>query len=152
MKNNFRIKMKKTISMKQFISELGSNFSKHTQERLLEVGARCVLTRSDKKNVLDLKHIEHTKFDSEKEYAYGQFVVEEGELFFSNKCCAESGVMEAPIVSQIFESMDGEVVIFDEDIKVKKIDAKNIDYVIDSILNVCPVVSPEHLAILAKYK
>lgn len=161
MRNSY--KMKKTISMKQFIAELGGTFSKHTKQRLLEVGTRCILTRVDKNNILDLKHIEHTKFDcncpdetglgkSQKEFAYGQFVVKDGELFFSDKCYEKTDVMDAPMVNQVFESLIGEVFVLDEDIRVKKIDDENIDFVVDSILKVCPEVSAEHLAILAKYQ
>ena len=43
MKKNY--KMKKTISMKMFVSELGENFSDHMKEKLLELDIRCVLTR-----------------------------------------------------------------------------------------------------------
>ena len=68
-------KMKRTISIKQFNTEFGEDFSKHMKQRLLELGKRCILTRTES-NILDLKHIEHTKYDcadgdnsSKKEYS-----------------------------------------------------------------------------------
>lgn len=151
MKKNY--KMKKTISIKMFIEELGKNFSEHMKKRLLELEVRCVLTRKDE-FVLDLKHVEHTQHDCDsstvqKEYVYGQFMVdEEGILYFSDKCMKNDSVMQSPIVNSIFNSLSGEVMIFDEDSKAKKIDDSNIDYVIDSILSVCPQVSQSYLDIV----
>lgn len=156
MKKNY--KMKKTISIKMFIEELGKDFSEHMKNRLLELEVRCVLTRRQE-NILDLKHVEHTQYNcdlnsedgsnsEEKEYVYGQFIVIDDVLYFSDKCVENSSVMQSPIVTSIFNDLDGDVMIFDEDIKGKKIDDSNIDYVIDSILSVCPEVSQSYLDIV----
>lgn len=160
MKKNY--KMKKTISMKQFIEELGKDFSPHMKERLLELGARCLLNRREESHILDLRHIEHIKYDcccglegeeakGKKEYAYGQLVVKGGELFFSQSCIENEDIMQIPLVREVYHSLSGQEVLADDQMMVKKVDDSNIDYVIDSILNVCPEVSPEHLAIIAKY-
>ena len=61
MKKNY--KMKKTISLKMFIAEFGENFSDHMKKRLLELEVRCVLTRKEDSNKLDLKHVEHTQHE-----------------------------------------------------------------------------------------
>ncbi|WP_432432678.1 hypothetical protein [Clostridium swellfunianum] len=151
--------MKRTISIRQFISELGENFSSHMEERLLELGERCVLTRKDINYRLDLKHIEHEQHecacDSEskgsscmKEYLYGQFVVVEGVLYFSEKCTESLTAMENPKVKDIYESIKSESIIEESDIKSKKIDDSNIDFIVDSILKICPPVSEAHLAIV----
>jgi hypothetical protein len=152
--------MKRTISMKQFIDELGENFSEHVKERLLELGERCVLTRKDINYRLDLKHIEHIQHecacDSEgtsstckKEYMYGQFVVVDGVLYFSEKCTESLTATQEPGIENIYKSLETEeAVIEDSDIKSKKVDDSNIDFVVDSILKICPPVSKEHLAIV----
>lgn len=156
MKKNY--KMKKTISVKMFIAELGESFSEHMKKRLLELEVRCVLTRRQE-NILDLKHVEHTQYNcdlnsednsgtEEKEYVYGQFIVIDDVLYFSDKCVENNSVMQSPIVNTIFNSLSGEVMVFDEDIKGKKIDDSNIDYVIDSILSVCPEVSQSYIDIV----
>lgn len=158
MKKNY--KMKKTVSMRQFITEMGADFSKHMKQRLLEVGGRCVLTRKDESFILDLRHVEHTKYDcnlqndlppARKEYAFGQLVVHDGALYFSESCFENEDIMQAPMVSSIYNSLDNKEMTLDGDIKGKRIDDGNIDYVMDSILTVCPEVSPEHLAIISRY-
>lgn len=157
-----RYNMSKTISVKGFISELGENFSKHMKERLLELEVRCVLTRKEYNYRLDLKHVEHTKYDFEccaenkscickKEYAYGQFVVIDGILYFSQECAVNDNVIQSPIVSTIYNSLSSDDMISDSGISEKKIDDSNIDYVIDSILAVCPQVSQSYMDIMAKY-
>ena len=83
-----------------------------------------------------------------KEYVYGQFLVIDEALYFSDKCIESDLVMQSPIVNTIFNSLSGEVMIFDEDSKGKKVDDSNIDYVIDSILTVCPEVSQSYLDIV----
>jgi hypothetical protein len=152
--------MRRTISMKQFIAELGGDFSKHTKQRLLELGERCVLTRKDESFILDIRHVEHTKYKcssedtsaaSQKEYAFGQLIVYEGVLYFSENCLENESIMQVPIVSSIYNSLSSEELMLDGDIKGKKLDDENIDYVIDNILTVCPEVSPEHLAIVSRY-
>lgn len=156
MKKNY--KMKKTISMKRFISEFGENFSKHIKKKLLELEVRCVLTRNEDNYRLDLKHVEHTQYDCccnsannlntcQKEYAYGQLVVMDETLYFSEICTESTTVMQSPIVSTIYNSLNSEGMLSDLDINSKKIDDNNIDYLIDTILTVCPDVSEEYLAI-----
>lgn len=153
-------KMKKTLSMKQFISEFGDDFSNHMKQRLLELGARSVLTRDEESNILDVKHVEHTKHKcnlqdnsptTQKEYAYGQFVVNEGVLYFSNRCIENMSVMQSPVVKTVYNSLISEALVLNDGIYAKKVDDNNIDYVIDSILEVCPEMSPEHRAILSRY-
>lgn len=153
-------RMKRTVSMKQFITELGGEFSKHIRQRLLELGERCVLTRKDESYVLDLRHIEHTKYKcdpqddpsaGQKEYAFGQFIVYEGQLYFSESCLENEDIMQASIVSSIYNSLEGEELVLEGDIRGKQINDDNIDYVADNILTVCPEISPEHLAIISRY-
>lgn len=154
MKKNYR--MKKTISMKGFIAELGDNFSEHMKKRLMELEVRCVLTRKEDEYRVDIKHVEHTKYDdseisedkSQKEYAYGQFVVNEGILYFSDRCMESTEVMQSPIVNTIYASLSSEGMITDENGSAKKIDDSNIDYLIDSILSVCPQVSQKYVDIV----
>ncbi|KGK85983.1 MULTISPECIES: hypothetical protein [unclassified Clostridium] len=148
MRKNY--KLKRTISMKQFISEFGESFSDHMKERLLELEVRCVLTRKEEENKLDLKHVEHTKYDS-KEYAYGQLIANEGELYFSEKCMEGPDVMENPVVDPIYNALKTEEVVINENIKAKKVDDSNIDYIIDNILEVCPQVTDRYLEIMSKY-
>jgi hypothetical protein len=152
--------MKKTLSMRQFIAEFGGDFSKHMKQRLLELGERCVLTRKDESFILDIRHVEHTKYkcnseDSmagcQKEYAFGQLMVYEGILYFSENCLENDSIMQVPVVSSIYNSLSSEELMLAGDIKGKKLDDDNIDYVIDSILAVCPEVSPEHMAIISRY-
>lgn len=159
MKKNY--KMKRTISMKQFIIEFGEGLSKHMKQRLLELGERCILNRRDESHILDLRHVEHTKYecncnsegeesDCRKEYAFGQFVVQEGSLYFSQSSVENDDIMQNSIVNDIYDSLGSEEIEIDE-IKVKRIDDTSIDFVIDSILRVCPAVSAAHMAIIAKY-
>lgn len=151
--------MKKTISMRQFIAELGENFTEPMKTRLLELGQRCVLTRKEENNRLDLKHIEHTQHECAcegdndadnclKEFSYGQFVVEEGILYFSEKCFESTVVMQSPKVSLIYNSLNTDAITTEDGSSAKKIDDSNIDFVVDSILKVCPEVSQKHLDIV----
>lgn len=159
MKKNY--KMKRTISMKQFVTEFGEGLSKHMKQRLLELGERCILNRRDESHILDLRHVEHIKYecccDSEagevnkKEYAYGQLIVKEGNLYLSQCCIENDDIMQNSVVAEIYSAISGPEEQVEEDIIAKKVDDSNIDYVIDSILKVCPKVSPEHMAIIAKY-
>ncbi|WP_035288901.1 hypothetical protein [Clostridium sp. KNHs214] len=151
MRKNYN--MKKTISTKRFISELGQNFSEHIKARLLELELRCVLTRKEESNILDLKHVEHTKYpcsspECEKEYVYAQFIVEEDELYFSNQCLENDKVMQSPIVNTVYNTLTTENKIFDNGSSGKKIDDSNIDYVVDSLLSVCPDVSKRYMEVL----
>ena len=150
-KNNKRnYNMKKTISMKKFIAELGESFSDHMKKRLLELEVRCVLTRKEDNNILDIKHVEHTKQDG-KEFVYGQFVVVEGVLYFSESHMESDEVMISPIVSTIYNTLESETITTDDGNIVKKVDDSNIDYVLDQILSVCPPVSQAYLDIMSKY-
>jgi len=150
-KNNKRnYNMKKTISMKKFIAELGENFSDHMKKRLLELEVRCVLTRKEESNILDIKHVEHLQHDN-KEYVYGQFLVVEGVLYFSESYFENDDVMLSPVVSTIYDTLDSETATIEEGPTGKKIDDNNIDYVIDQILSVCPPVSQAYLDIMSKY-
>jgi len=151
--NKKNYKMKKTISMKMFISEFGQSFSEHMKERLMELEVRCVLTRKEEENRLDFKHVEHTMFDCntdnntgicQKEYVYGQLIVVEGILYFSEKCIEDTGVMQSPIVNKIYNSLDSNDIVSFSDIQAKKIDDNNIDYVIDTMLTVYPDVSQRY--------
>jgi hypothetical protein len=159
MKKNY--KMKRTISMKQFIIEFGEGLSKHMKERLSELGERCILNRRDESHILDLRHVEHIKYEcscssedesavSMKEYAFGQFVVQEGLLYFSQSSVENDDIVQNSTIKGIYDSLDNEEIEIDE-IKVKAVDDSNIDFIIDGILKVCPVVSEEHMAIIAKY-
>lgn len=147
--------IKKTISMRQFISEFGEGFSEHMKEKLTEIGSRCVLTRKDIDYRLNLKHIEHTKYECaltsekesstvKKEYVYGQFVVQDGKMYFSERCTEANDTIEAPIVEIIYNSLNTKSENVD-DINGKLVDDSNIDYIIDSLLKVCPPVSQTHL-------
>lgn len=153
-------RMKRTISMKQFLTEFGGNFSKHMKQRLLELGARCVLTRKDESFILDIRHVEHTKYncnsqdggaDFLKEYAFGQLIAHEEMLYFSENCLENDDIVQVPIVHSIYNSLNSKELILEGDIKGKKVDDENIDYLIDNVLTVCPEVSPEHLAIVSRY-
>lgn len=160
MKRNYRIK--KTISVKQFISEFGESLSKHMKKRILDLWPRCVLTRNEDRCILDLKHVEHTMYDCneyiksdldkcQKEYAYGQFIIDEDTLYFSEKCVESDTVMQAPMVDTIYDFLSSEDMYFGENTRAKKIDDSNIDFVIDNILKACPPMSQAHLKIISKY-
>lgn len=156
MKRNYR--MKKTISVKQFITEFGDCLSKHMKERILDLWPRCILTRDEDKCILDLKHVEHTmyKCDSgtgkaKKEYAYGEFVINEGSLYFAEKCVETDTIMQSSVVDEIYNSLSSEDMLFQGDIRAKKVDDSNIDNIIDSLLKACPPMSQEHLEIISKY-
>ena len=155
MKKNY--KMKKTISMKMFIKEFGENFSDHMKKRLLELEVRCVLTRKEDSYRLDIKHVEHTQYafnndcnnnTSEKEYVYGQLIVMDEMLYYSEKCTEGDKVIQAPIVNLIYDNLDSEGMILDNDNRAKKIHDGNIDYVIDTMLTVFPDVSQSYLNII----
>lgn len=159
MKKNYKIK--KTISIKRFIEDYGENLSNHIKDRLLELEIRCVLTREKNQYKLDLKHVEHIKYPtnslndtkiSEKEYAYAQFIINEGKLYFTKDCIENDKVMKSPVVDTIFNSLTSETVILNENVTGKKIDDSNIDYVIDSILSVCPKVSEKYIEIVKHMK
>ncbi len=56
--------------------------------------------------------------------------------------------MQSPIVNTIYNSLDDEDMLIDEDTTAKKIDDTNIDYVIDTLLTACPEVSQRYLKIV----
>lgn len=155
MKKNY--KMKRTISVKMFISELGQNFSEHVKKRLLDLEVRCVLTRKDDNYKVDIKHVEHTKYNcgsengssiSQKEYAYGKFIVVDELLYFAEKCTENDTSMQSPVVDEIYNSLSSENMILDQDTSAKLVNDSNIDHIIDSILKVCPQVSKKYLEIV----
>ncbi|WHH58126.1 hypothetical protein [Petroclostridium sp. X23] len=154
--------IKKSISMKRFIVEFGKDFSEHMKERLLELEVRCVLTRKENINRLDLKHVEHIQYDCEsasedalntcqKELSYGQFIMVEGELFYSEKSEESEIVMQSPIINAIYHSLNTENTNIDSFGNAKRIDDSNIDYVMDTLLSACPEVSQSYLNIMSKY-
>ncbi len=158
MKKNY--KMKKTLSIKQFNTEFSDCLTDHMKKRILDLWPRCVLTREKDKDILDLKHVEHTKHDctkgkskAKKEYAYGQFVINDGKLYFSNKCIEDETTMKTSMVDTIFDSLSNEDMYHGEenDLTAKRVDDSNIDDVIDNIMRACPPISKRHLEIISKY-
>lgn len=160
MKKNYR--MKKTISMKMFIGEFGGAFSEHMKSKLMELDMRSVLTRKEESNILDLKHVEHTKHEcvsnSEgiaktclKEFNYGQFLVIDGALYFSESYIENENVALSPIVSEIYNNLTSEINTTETGVAGKKVDDSNINYVIDTLLTVFPQVSKEYTSIMSKY-
>ncbi|MCK9218128.1 MAG: hypothetical protein M0P77_09470 [Firmicutes bacterium] len=156
MKKNYRIK--KTLSIKQFISELGGDFTEHTKKRIMDLWPRCVLTRDSDKYILDLKHVEHIKHvcpkgkgKKKKEYVYGQLIIDEGNLYYSKDCIEDESTMKIPIVNTIYDSLSSVDMYYGDGIEAKKIDDNNIDSIINNILYVCPPMSEKHLEIISKY-
>jgi hypothetical protein len=130
------------------------------KQRLLELGGRCVLTRKEETFVLDLRHIEHTKYKcssdegmptKQKEYAFGEFIVYEGQLYFSECCLENDDIMQASVVSSIYNSLNSQELLLEGDMRGKLVNDDNIDYVIDAILEVCPPVSQSYIDIMSKY-
>jgi hypothetical protein len=157
MRKNYR--MKRTISVKMFIAEFGENFSELVKKRLMDVDVRCVLTRKDKKYVVDIKHVEHLRYDSKsqsgietsnREYVYGRLVQYNDCLYFSNDFENTNDFMKHDVVDDIYNSMKGDEVVTDEnqDMRAKQVTDENIDFIIDSILKVCPEVSQKYLDIV----
>lgn len=151
--------IKKTISMKQFIAEFDEQLSVNIKERLLELGQRCILTRKEDRCTLDIKHIEHIQYETavtsdgsgakgEKEYSYGQFLINDENIYFSDKCAETNFVMQAPVVERIYKGLSSEDMLLDENKTGKKIDDSNINFIIDSILEVCPPVSQAHMELV----
>jgi hypothetical protein len=147
------------MSINQFIEEFGENFSDHMKKKLMELESRSFLTRKENFNVFEIKHVEHIQYDciddpdndinqSKKEYVYGQFVVIEGILYFSEECFETNEIIQSPQVSTIYNSLNSEGMILEEGKKLKRIDDSNIDFIIDSILASCPQVSQAYLDII----
>lgn len=152
--NNTR---KAAVSIKMFIKEFGEDFPEHVKERLMDLEVRGFLTRKDVPYRFDLKHVEHLQYevnDSEslkmcsKEYSYGQFVVIEGALYFSDKCIESKDVMQCPMVDKIYSELGIDGSIADEAGNLKRITDDNIDFIVDSILSSCPEVSKKYKDIL----
>lgn len=152
---------KHAVSIKMFITEFGEDFPENVKERLMDLESRCFMTRKEIPYQFDLKHVEHLQyecdFDEEhssasgtKEYAYGQFVVLDGGLYFSERCLENNEIMQSPIVSVIFNALDSDGMIFDEDRNLKRLNEDNIDYVVDSILSTCPQVSQSYMNIIKR--
>ncbi|PJI07793.1 MULTISPECIES: hypothetical protein [Clostridium] len=146
---------KTTISIKMFMSELGEHFSEKVKKRLTDLDLRCVLSRKDHEyNVLDLKHVEHIKYNenklmkSLKEYVYAEFAVVDGVLYFGQNCLENDQVMQSGVVEKIYNYLDGDGMIFLENKNFKKIDDNNIDYVVDNILLKCPQVSQKYIDVV----
>lgn len=143
--------------MKMFIAEFGEDFSEHIKERLLDLEVRGVLKRKDPTHIFNLKNVEHTMYDcktkdglktTKKEYSYGQFRVVEGKLYFSENCAPSDKVMQASVVENIYDELDDEGCIDDEGCNAKNVNDSNVDFVVDSILSVCPDVSQKYLDII----
>jgi hypothetical protein len=155
-----KYKRKNSISIKTFIEEFGEGFSEHVKEKLMELDSRSFLTRKEFENRLDIKHVEHLKYDSSnglmdsdstkstKEYAYGEFEVVEGDLYLSEKCLESKEFIEAPGVGNMYNELDSHDMIEDNGRNLKKLNENNIDYVVDTILSICPEVSQKYLDIV----
>jgi hypothetical protein len=150
---------KSTISIKMFIKEFGVSFTNHVKERLMDLEVRCFLTRKDIAYRFDLKHVEHLQYGfdanvedpaalSSKEYAYGQLVVLDEKLYFSESCLENEEIMQSPVVSTIYDALGSEGAVIDEGRNLKRLDDNNIDFVVDSILFSCPEVSKSYLDIV----
>ena len=154
--NSNKYKLKKTISMKKFISEFGDTFSPHVKARLLELEMRSVLTRKEDMNILDLKHVEHTKYKKDgdvassagKEYAFGRFIAVDGDLYFSKNSTESDSIMQADKVTALYDSLENKEVILEEEFTGKKIDDTNVDSFVDGMLSFFPEVSAKYAKIL----
>ncbi|WP_446898666.1 hypothetical protein ACSVC9_01720 [Clostridium sp. LBM24168] len=165
MKKNY--KMKKTISVKMFISEFGENFSEHIKKRLMDLEVRCVLTRKNSNYIVDVKHVEHLKYTSseesefaglKREYIYGKFAVADGILYFSKDFEDTKDTMKCEVVDNIYNSLSTNEIVIDEEgntegntdesINAREVNDDNIDFIIDSILEKCPQVSQKYLDIV----
>jgi hypothetical protein len=83
-----------------------------------------------------------------KEYSYGQFEVIDDTLYFSEVCLESNQVMQSPMVNTIYNSLNADGSIFNDGRNLKKVDDKNIGYIIDIILSACPQVSQAYLDIV----
>lgn len=142
-----------------FITEFGEDFTENVKERLMSLQPRCFLTRKEIPYQFDLKHVEHLQYECafneehtsacrSKEYAYGQLVVLDGELYFSESCLEDKEIMQSPMVSVIYNALDSDRIIFAEGRNLKRLNKCNIDYVVDSILSTCPQVSQSYMNII----
>jgi hypothetical protein len=150
-------KKNSSMALNQFISEFGGNFSEFMKEKLMELDSRSFLTRKEVRSRFDLKHVEHIEYDCDttdssnmlkKEYSYGQFEVIDDTLYFSEVCLESNQVMQSPMVNTIYNSLNADGSIFNDGRNLKKVDDKNIGYIIDIILSACPQVSQAYLDIV----
>lgn len=155
-----KYKIKKVISIKGFIAELGENFTEKMKKRLLDLEVRCVLTRKEDLYFLNLKHVEHTKYETNpgedstginKEYSYGQFVICEGNLYFAEESEVNDITMQSPVVDEIYNALTSEVKFLESGISAKKIDDSNIDFLVDTLLAACPQITQAYYDIISKY-
>ena len=58
---------------------------------------------------------------NKKEYSYGQFIIEEGILYFSDNSIENADVIQEPSISNIYNSLNVQDIFVDEAIKVKKL-------------------------------
>ena len=152
-KNVAMYKLKKTISMKKFISEFGEDFTAHTKERLLELEIRTVLTRSEYPNILDIKHVEHTKYEccgeaESRELTFGRLIVNGGKLYFTGSETDSNTLMEAENVPDLYNSLKADEKIVDNGISAKEINEDNIDFFMDKMLDTIPEVSESYIKII----
>jgi hypothetical protein len=153
---NFRYAKKRAMSMKQFITEYGESFSEHIKEKLMELESRSFLIGGGPEKRFELEHVEHLKYECKgkseepvmKEYAYAEFQILEDGLYFSKKCKESDKVMQSPVVEKIYNSLESQETAEGDGRQAKKIDDNNIDYIVDSILAVCPEVSQRYLEII----
>lgn len=148
--------------MKMFISEFGEAFTSHMKLRLLEIGKRCILTRKEIDYCFDLKHVEHIKHDcgktdsdsniKYKEYTYGQLLANDETLYFSDEYIDGEELIQFPTIGDIYSAMDVQVEFFNGNIKAKKLQDSNIDYLVGNLLEICPPLSSEYLKIIGKYQ
>lgn len=142
-----------------FIGEFGEGFSDHIKKRLLEIGNRCILTRKEIDYCFDLKHVEHIKYDcgtgedgNLMEYTYGQLVASDGELYYSCQGKDSAEIKQFQAIEGLFDSIEANTECLEDDIKAKKIDDSNIDFLVDNLIEICPPVSPGYLKIISKYR
>jgi hypothetical protein len=154
--------VKKTISMKMFISEFGEAFTSHTKLKLLEIGKRCVLSRKEIDYCFDIKHVEHIKHECSnidnpseikfKEYTFGQLLVSEEFLYFSTEFIEGADTIQYPTISNIYNAMEAPEECIDGNINAKRLQDSNVNYVIDKLLEICPPLSAEYMKIIGRYK
>ncbi|MPN01869.1 hypothetical protein SDC9_149081 [bioreactor metagenome] len=157
MQRNYNLK--KTISIKKFIAEFGGTFSEAIKTRLSDLEIRSVLTRKAYTNVLDIKHVEHTQYPctdedtldcGTKEYSFGEFLVIDNVLYYSNNCLEGPTVTKSPVSDLIYNNLGDENIINFEGIEGKQITDANIDYVIDTLLEYCSDVSQKYKDTIAE--
>jgi hypothetical protein len=154
--------MKKTISIAMFISEFGEAFTSHMKLKLLEIGKSCVLIREETGYSFDLKHVEHKKQHIEnadgtsnmklREYTYGQILVHEEILYFSMGHKDGDEQVQFPAISDLYKGLDVPAEFLQDDIEAKKIDDSNVDYLVDTLNEIYPELSPEYLKIIGRYR